>query len=99
VEEVLAAGSVEVKREAKRGERIVDIRSGLNAARVLREPLGLHLELACTDEYMVKPDEVVEAVNRALARLGAPSAVTLRVHRERLTSDKRSAPRHGPGKP
>jgi radical SAM-linked protein len=89
---LLAAPSLEVRRDAKRGERAVDIRSGILAAGAVEEPPGLHLELACTDEYMVKPDEVVAALNRRLAERGAPPLTVVRVHRERLTGDSRRAP-------
>ncbi|MBM3501757.1 MAG: DUF2344 domain-containing protein, partial [Armatimonadetes bacterium] len=96
--DVLAVDSLEVRREAKRGERTVDIRSGVLAARVSPEPPSLHLELACTDEYMVKPDEVVGAVNRALADRGAAPASLVRVHRERLTGPRPRASQFGAGK-
>jgi len=84
LEAVIAAEVVEVPRETKRGERNVDIRPGITAATVLPEPTGLHLELACTDEYMVKPEEVVEVVNRALAERGLAPATVVRVHRDAL---------------
>jgi radical SAM family uncharacterized protein/radical SAM-linked protein len=92
VEAVLAASVVEVARETKRGERNVDIRPGITAASVLPQPAGVHLELACTDEYMVKPEEVVEVVNRALAERGLGPAMVVRVHRDALLCDTSAPP-------
>jgi hypothetical protein len=44
----------------------------------------LKLELACSDNDLVKPEEVVEALNRALKARQLGPADAVRMHRERL---------------
>jgi len=97
--EVLAGRSVEIERETKSGRRRVHIRPGILAAQATADPLGLYLELACTDEYLVKPEEVVEAVNEALAGKGLASAAVVRVHRKRLLTGEWASPVQGHGEP
>lgn len=90
VAKVLSQTTLPVNRETKRGERRVDIRPGVIDAEVQDAPLALRVELACTDEYMVKPEELVEAINVALAAAGACSAETVHIHRDALVGDGRA---------
>jgi radical SAM-linked protein len=81
---LLAVDQLNIERESKRGPRTVDIRPGICAAEVSADPPGLHLELACDEEYMVKPAEVINALNRILTAGGLPGAAAVEVHRVRL---------------
>jgi radical SAM-linked protein len=83
VGELLEAGSIEVVRETKSQVKEVDIRPGLHELNVF-EPRSadagprLRMSLALQQESLVKPSEVLEAVQRRLSR-GKGGDVTLEV--------------------
>ncbi|MGQ9732542.1 MAG: TIGR03936 family radical SAM-associated protein, partial [Candidatus Zipacnadales bacterium] len=84
---VLETSTIEVKRRTKRGQQTVDIRAGLLEAEVVEQPLGLRFLLACSDAYLVKPDEVIEVVNRYLCDTGSPPVAVVHMHRRCLVMD------------
>lgn len=87
LEQVMNQAETRVMRTTKRSERDVDIRPGILAAQVAAEDLGLEMDIACSDAELVKPAEVVEALNRALAERGAGGVQVERIHRRRLLTD------------
>lgn len=91
VADLLDSSAVTVERTTKTAQRTIDIRRGILAAEVRGQPLGLKLELACSDNDLVKPEEVVEALNRALGTRQVAPADVVRVHRERLLNDQQVA--------
>jgi radical SAM-linked protein len=90
VDELLGSREIVVTRTTKSGEHTVDIRPGLYAASLVplrngaAEHLGLELDLACSDTELVKPEEVLRALNEALVAQGHRPAEIERIHRERL---------------
>jgi radical SAM family uncharacterized protein/radical SAM-linked protein len=84
VASLFASQAVTVERTTKTATRTIDILPGIVSAQVRRDPPGLKLELACSDNDLVKPEEVVEALNRALKARQLGPADAVRMHRERL---------------
>jgi radical SAM-linked protein len=72
IRDVLEAGSLEIVRRTKSGEKAVDIRPGILGIELLPgDPLVLNMELAVGDGAITKPQELCEALNRALGRTDA----------------------------
>lgn len=74
VAEVLDAGELPVTRETKSKTRVVDIRPGIHELTVFEpRPDGsgprIRMRLALQQDRFVKPSEVLESVERRLARL------------------------------
>ncbi len=90
---LLGTATATVERTTKRAQRTIDIRPGIYAAEVILRPPGLKLELACTDDDLVKPEEVVEMLNRHLTARGLRPARVVSVHRQRLLTDAQVAAR------
>ncbi|HJN14162.1 MAG TPA: TIGR03936 family radical SAM-associated protein, partial [Armatimonadota bacterium] len=85
---MLARPAIEIDRETKRGHKIVDIRPGIISASLAEGEPGLELTLICTDEDLVKPDEVALAINRELVEAGQAPATVSRLHRRRLLTQE-----------
>lgn len=67
VQGVLEAGSLEIVRRTKSGEKVVDIRPGILSLELTPgDPPMLNMELAVGDGAITKPQELCEALNRAL---------------------------------
>jgi len=94
---LLGSTTATVDRTTKRAQRTIDIRPGIHAAEVFPRPPGLKLELACTDDDLVKPEEVVELLNRHLTARGSGPARVVSVHRQGLLTEAQVAARSAAG--